>query len=88
MAERLDGLLDELARHGLDVPGPAPRRRPRGPLDEPIAEAFRAGTLSASPGTASDERIIVEAREITEADEAGERVDPTDDATTTRTGPT
>src|SRR3977135_799764 len=45
MAERLTALLDELARHGLEVPA-AGTPEDQGPLDEPVAEAFRAGTLS------------------------------------------
>jgi uncharacterized repeat protein (TIGR03847 family) len=76
MAERLTALLDELARHGLEVPD-AGAPEDEGPLDEPIAEAFRAGTLSLT-WDGEQERIIVEAREITEADEAGESIDPTD----------
>src|SRR4029077_4277798 len=76
MAERLTALLDELARHGLEVPAAA-APDDKGPLDEPVAEAFRAGTLSLT-WDGERERIIVEAREITEADEAGESLDPTD----------
>ena len=52
------------------------RRGPAGPvgdtaaLDEPINEAFRVGVLSIGWDTA-DELIVLEARELTEADEDG-----------------
>ena len=70
MAERLTALLDELARHGLEVPQ-AGTPSDQGPLDEPIAEAFRAGTLSLTWDGEKE-------REITTEDEAGESIDPTD----------
>ena len=47
-------------------------------LDEPLQEAFRAGTLTLT-WDGDRQRIIVEAREITEADEAGEPVEVDDD---------
>jgi len=48
------------------------------PLDEPLQEAFRAGALTLT-WDGDRQRIIVEAREITEADEAGEPVEIDDD---------
>jgi uncharacterized repeat protein (TIGR03847 family) len=69
LAERLGDLLDELERRGIEgaedddeVTGDAR------PLDEPINEAFRAGVLSLGWDTA-DDLVLLEAREITEADE-------------------
>jgi uncharacterized repeat protein (TIGR03847 family) len=69
LAQRLGDLLDELERRGIegaedldDVPGDA------GPLDEPLNEVFRVGILSLGWDTA-DDLVLLEAREITEADE-------------------
>jgi uncharacterized repeat protein (TIGR03847 family) len=81
LADRLAALLEELGRHGLDLSGSDGGEVPEGdvaPLDEPLQEAFRAGTLSLT-WDGERERIIVEAREITEADEAGEPVQVDDD---------
>jgi uncharacterized repeat protein (TIGR03847 family) len=85
LAERLDRLLDELERRGLveattesaeAVSGPPP-------LDEPLNEAFRAGTLTLG-WDPEDERILIEARELRpedegEAEEAEEAVEWRDD---------
>jgi uncharacterized repeat protein (TIGR03847 family) len=69
LAERLGDLLDELDRRGIEgaedddeVTGDAR------PLDEPINEAFRAGVLSLGWDT-GDDLVLLEAREITEAEE-------------------
>ena len=80
LIQRLDELLDELERRGIEGAGtleafdgdPAP-------LDEPINEAFRAGTLSLGWDT-SDDLVLLEAREQTgdEDDDDEEEVD--DDA--------
>lgn len=62
LADRLGALLDELERRGLAQAAEDERAGDRGPLDEPINEAFRAGTLSL--GWDGDESVIViEARE-------------------------
>ncbi len=66
LAERLATLLLALRQGGVaireDVPGPVPQ------LDEPIVEQFRVGTLTL--GWDGDrERIVIEAREITDDDE-------------------
>jgi uncharacterized repeat protein (TIGR03847 family) len=73
LAERLGDLLDELERRGIEgaedddeVTGDAR------PLDEPINEAFRAGVLSLGWDT-SDDLVLLEAREITEAEENEEQ---------------
>ena len=95
LAERMAALLDELGRHGLDLGEPEPegaadteRLEVREgaaataddvtPLDQPLREAFRAGALTLT-WDGDRQRIIVEAREITEADEAGEPVEIDDD---------
>jgi len=63
LAERLGALLDELGRRGLDLPESGAVQQDTAPLDEPINEAFRAGTLTLT-WDGERERIIVEAREI------------------------
>ena len=66
LAERLGRLLLELDQHGvtedvaIDVDD--------SPLDEPLNEAFRAGTLTLG-WDGEEERILIEAREQTEDDE-------------------
>lgn len=83
LAERLGALLDE-----LDLRGIAPADEEAGapvttegesvddaPLDEPVNEAFRAGSLTLGwDGGAA--RVLVEARA---QDEDGEAIDPEDD---------
>ena len=78
LAQRLDELLDELDRRGVEgaagdaAPAPDPA-----PLDEPINEAFRAGTLTLGWDTAED-LVLVEARaEVDAGDEIEE--EPEDD---------
>lgn len=78
LAERLGVLLDELDRRGIARSTAAGDTSP-GPLDEPINEAFRVGTLSLG-WEGDDDRIVIEAREI--ADEEGEE-DESEDAPTT-----
>jgi uncharacterized repeat protein (TIGR03847 family) len=80
LAERLTALLDELGRRGLELPvsvaesgGPTDNA----PLDEPLVEAFRAGTLTLT-WDGDRERIIVEAREIS-VDEEADADDDEDD---------
>ena len=77
LAERLGALLEELGRRGLDLPEPGSVAHDTGPLDEPINEAFRAGTLTLT-WDGDRERIIVEAHEIVE-DEEGEPVELDDE---------
>jgi uncharacterized repeat protein (TIGR03847 family) len=67
LAERLGRLLVELDKHGV-VEDPAASIDPdETPLDEPLNEAFRAGTLTLG-WDGEDERILIEARAQTEAD--------------------
>jgi uncharacterized repeat protein (TIGR03847 family) len=76
LAQRLTELLDELERRdiaGADADQPLDSTLPV--LDEPINEAFRVGTLSMGWDT-QDELVLVEAREILEADDEAEEDDP------------
>jgi uncharacterized repeat protein (TIGR03847 family) len=66
LVQRLDQLLDELDRRGIE--GAATQDTfdaDPAPLDEPINEAFRAGTLSLGWDT-QDDLVLLEAREVTE----------------------
>jgi uncharacterized repeat protein (TIGR03847 family) len=72
LADRLNRLLDELDQRGvIAATSPAvaiPDVTDAEPLDEPIVEAFRAGTLTLGWDGASD-RVLVEARAQTEDDD-------------------
>ncbi len=76
LAERIDQLLDELIRSGAAeslVPAAPPRDlEDAEPLDQPIVEEFRAGTMTLSWDHAS-QRVVVEVFPLT--DETGD--DPT-----------
>ena len=78
LAERLTQLLTEVRERGADVPEePAPADVDSAPLDEPINEVFRVGTM-AIVWDGEDETIVVEARAIdeeAEAEEVGEEVE-------------
>jgi uncharacterized repeat protein (TIGR03847 family) len=88
LADRLGELLAELERRGIPEvlasgADPTPGAGDTGPLDEPLNEAFRAGSLTLGwDGTAS--RILVEARA---QDEDGEAIDPDDDDDEDEDGP-
>jgi uncharacterized repeat protein (TIGR03847 family) len=85
LADRLNRLLDELEQRGVTVPSATVAEfvADAEPLDEPIVEAFRAGTLTLG-WDGSNDRVLVEARAQTEDDvEASETqadVLPEDDA--------
>lgn len=70
LAERIDELLDEVMRaagDGLVVPAIAPRDLlDTQPLEQPIEEEFRAGTMTLS-WDGSDERVVIEVFPFTEA---------------------
>ena len=68
LADRLNDLLDELERRGIPGGTGAAAGEDGDPLDEPVIEAFRAGTLTLG-WDGDDERILVEAREQTDDDE-------------------
>jgi uncharacterized repeat protein (TIGR03847 family) len=77
LADRLGELLSELERRGIDPGGDVIDAAVAdvAPLDEPINEAFRAGSLTLGwDGDA--ERVLVEARA---QDEDGEPIDPEED---------
>lgn len=85
LAERLGELLAELERRGVAQAALADAARPddSGPLDEPLNEAFRAGSLTLGwDGGAS--RVLVEARAQSED---GEPIDADDDDDEDEDGP-
>jgi uncharacterized repeat protein (TIGR03847 family) len=94
LAERLGALLDELDLRGIapeskpdaagtDVPIDEPAAVDETPLDEPLNEAFRAGSLTLG-WDGGAERVLVEARA---QDEDGEAIDPDDDDDEDEEGP-
>ena len=98
LAERLGELLGELERRGIDSPStttpvttstaspadtPVASNEDTGPLDEPLIEAFRAGSLTLGWDEDAD-LVLVEARA---QDEDGEGVDPDDDDDEDEDGP-
>jgi uncharacterized repeat protein (TIGR03847 family) len=86
LADRLGDLLDELERRGVEgaeeLPGIV---GDTGAMDEPVNEAFRVGTLSIGWDT-TDSVLVLEAREITDADE-DEDVDEIQDDEDDEDGP-
>ncbi len=90
LAERLGELLNELDRRGVEVAhGPeavdtaSELASDTEPLDEPLNEAFRAGSLTLGWDVVA-ERVLVEARA---QDEDGEPIDPDDDDDEDEDGP-
>jgi len=69
LAERLGSLLFELDRRGIIQASEDAAATDSAPLDEPLQEAFRAGTLTLGWDGGS-ERVLIEARAMTEGDEA------------------
>jgi uncharacterized repeat protein (TIGR03847 family) len=68
LAERLNELLNEVRGRGANVPDqPVATDVDRAPLDQPIAELFRVGTM-AIVWDGDDETVVVEARQLTAAD--------------------
>jgi uncharacterized repeat protein (TIGR03847 family) len=85
LAERLGQLLAELERRGVAQAALADAAHPddSAPLDEPINEAFRAGSLTLGwDGGAG--RVLVEARAQSED---GEAIDPDEDDDEDEDGP-
>ena len=70
LAERIDELLDEVMASGTNegvIPAVAPLGLEDGdPLEQPIEEEFRAGTMTLS-WDPSDERVVIEVFPYTEA---------------------
>ncbi|HSW41517.1 MAG TPA: DUF3090 family protein [Patescibacteria group bacterium] len=78
LAERMTLLLAEVARRGVRVPEAlGPGDDDTAPLDEPLVEAFRVGTMTLAWNGESDE-IVVEARARPEVDD--DEDDEDDDA--------
>jgi uncharacterized repeat protein (TIGR03847 family) len=75
LAERMDELLDQLIRAGegrSSIPAVSPVELEDGqPLEQPIVEEFRAGTMTLS-WDSEDERVVVEVFPFVEADETEE----------------
>ena len=89
LADRLGELLSELERRGVAAAAAAAAAASAavnddtGPLDEPLNEAFRAGSLTLGwDGDA--ERVLVEARAQSED---GEEIDPDEDDDEDEDGP-
>jgi len=79
LAQRMIELLEEIERRGVeDAAEIEGEVGDTAALDEPLNEAFRAGTLSLGWDTV-DELIILEARELTDEEEEDEEVDDDDE---------
>ena len=69
LAERVDALLDEVVRRSAGeagVPAVTPAEAAdTAPLDVPIEEEFRVGTMALA-WDADDERVVIEAQALTE----------------------
>jgi uncharacterized repeat protein (TIGR03847 family) len=78
LADRLNQLLDELEQRGI-APASTVALADGEPLDEPVVEAFRAGTLTLG-WDGDSESILVEAREQTEDEEDDEDEEAADEA--------
>ncbi len=75
LAERLDDLLDEIRRRGFEVPIVAPPElEDVAPLDQPILEEFRVGTL-ALKWEGEDSLVVIEARSRVESEESAEELE-------------
>ena len=83
LADRLGKLLVELDRRGIVEDPPAPIEPDEKPLDEPLNEAFRAGSLTLGWDVGA-ERVLLEARGL---DEDGDPIDPEDDDDADEDGP-
>jgi uncharacterized repeat protein (TIGR03847 family) len=80
LAQRLGDLLEELEKRGIEGAEDVPNLLgDTSALDEPINEAFRVGILSIGWDTA-DELVVLEARELTEADEDEDDEEADEDA--------
>ena len=83
LADRLGDLLSELERRGIASAEEPAVDDDTGPLDEPLNEAFRAGSLTLGwDGDA--ERVLLEARAQSED---GEELDPDEDDDDDEDGP-
>ncbi|GAA0270872.1 DUF3090 domain-containing protein [Actinomadura nitritigenes] len=75
LAERLEELLDEVLRRSggeAHVPAVTPSElRDDGPLEQPVEEEFKVGTMALA-WDPDDERVVIEAQEVTEGEEDAE----------------
>lgn len=79
LAQRLGELLEELRRRGVEAPDTiAPSDVDERPLDEPLVEAFRAGTLTIG-WDPQNERVVLEALAMTDEDEMDAEDDDAED---------
>lgn len=85
LAERLGELIAELERRGVPQAALTPRDAgdDSGPLDEPLNEAFRAGSLTLG-WDGGAEKVLIEARAQSED---GEAIDPDEDDDEDEDGP-
>jgi uncharacterized repeat protein (TIGR03847 family) len=83
LADRLADLLSELEKRGVEATVVAPVNDDVAPLDEPINEAFRAGSLTLG-WDGDTERVLLEAR--AQSDD-GEPIDPDEDDDDDEDGP-
>ena len=68
LAERLEELLEEARRRGGDIPAVAPHDlEDVAPLDQPIMEEFRVGTLALA-WDGDDNKVVIEAMAVTEGE--------------------
>ena len=74
LAERLGRLLLELRERGVHVADKPVDEADTGPLVEPVVEQFRVGMLTLA-WDAQRERVVIEARELTDIDEEDEDED-------------
>ncbi|MFB4302793.1 DUF3090 domain-containing protein [Actinomadura sp. NTSP31] len=75
LAERLEELLDEVLRRTggeAHVPAVTPTElRDDAPLEQPVEEEFKVGTMALA-WDPDDERVVIEAQEVTETEEDAE----------------
>ncbi|WP_026313901.1 DUF3090 domain-containing protein [Actinomadura flavalba] len=83
LAERLEELLDEVLRRAEGdavIPAVAPAElRDDEPLDQPVEEEFRVGTMALA-WDPEDARVVIEAQEATEEEEPAAEVGDDDPA--------
>ncbi|HXQ95930.1 MAG TPA: DUF3090 family protein [Candidatus Acidoferrales bacterium] len=82
LADRMGQLLEEMRTRGVDVPLELPEgSRDTTPLDEPLVEQFRVGSMVLT-WDGEEREIVVEARaQVEEGEEAADDADDDDDAT-------
>lgn len=86
LAERLGRLLVELDQQGIAEVGEDDVQDDVAPLDEPLNEAFRAGTLTLG-WDGEREKVLIEARAQTEAEDVPEGFEAIEDLEDDPDGP-